>query len=575
MRFKEKEYFEKKGVYVDILNEYKLSDQLTGKVEVILNKLDSNMNSLYEISREKLKYEKHVDQDIVEMRNAVDAIEDKVSIMKINADDEFLNKLVVNRSYNTESAFKKLQSDNYNIELMANIILNVGELRKDLNLISNNVDREKVLTTQQEFNHSLRKIIRVIVHNDRVEIRNNIGKYVKTIIDIGQDSPDLFDNKLKLIELLSNLERISQKNVQYLEDFNDAILFLSDSVQNNTFVSSDHLHNIVLRSAYILYTIAFLALFMSVIIIWKYIYKNIVLNLKNLSDITKKLSANDFNFTTNQSNNSDYEFRDIAIALNSLKEHSIKRIATNRQLARQSAKLKQSNEDLSQFAYIASHDLQEPLRMIGSYVQLLQKRYQGKIDDQAHQYINFVVDGCMRMKQLIEGLLEYSRVESNNDDIDDVNCNLIVNEVLHDLSIKVKETNADIMIDDLPSVTGIHEQIRIVFYNLINNALKYTDKSKPIVHIGSELCGDNVKFFIKDNGIGIKQQYQEKIFVIFKRLHSRSEYSGTGIGLSISKKIVERHGGEMTVTSSFGEGFVFYFALPVAGSSCDINSIAI
>lgn len=131
------------------------------------------------------------------------------------------------------------------------------------------------------------------------------------------------------------------------------------------------------------------------------------------------------------------------------------------------------------------------------------------------------------------------------------------------------------IIDDLPMVTGVHEQIRIVFSNLINNALKYTDKDNPVVHIGSELDDGKIKFFIKDNGIGIKEKYQEKIFVIFKRLHSRSEYSGTGIGLSISKKIVERHGGKMSVSSSPGEGATFYFTLPVSGTSLDIHSVAV
>ena len=241
---------------------------------------------------------------------------------------------------------------------------------------------------------------------------------------------------------------------------------------------------------------------------------------------------------------------------------------TDRKRAEKMLKLKleelaRSNEELEQFAYVSSHDLQEPLRMITSYLQLLQKRYQGHIDDKADKYINFAVDGASRMQNLIIGLLEYSRVGTEDDEPGSIDCEFILNKVLSDIKAVIKENNATISHDSLPEVIADSTQMIQVFQNLILNGIKFHSEQAPKIHIAVEKKESEWIFSVQDNGIGIDPQYSERIFEIFKRLNSRDRYPGTGIGLAICKKIVERHGGRIWVESELGKGSTFYFTLPI------------
>ena len=225
--------------------------------------------------------------------------------------------------------------------------------------------------------------------------------------------------------------------------------------------------------------------------------------------------------------------------------------------------LKRSNEELEQFAYVSSHDLQEPLRMITSYLQLLQRKYQGNLDDKADKYINFAVDGAVRMQNLIIDLLEYSRVDTGDDEPGSIDCKFILNKVLFDIKAVIKENNATISHDPLPEVMADSTQIVQVFQNLIINGIKFHGEEAPKIHISAEKIANEWVFSVQDNGIGIDQQYSERIFEIFKRLNSRDRYPGTGMGLAICKKIVERHGGRIWVESKLGKGSTFYFTLPI------------
>ena len=230
-------------------------------------------------------------------------------------------------------------------------------------------------------------------------------------------------------------------------------------------------------------------------------------------------------------------------------------------------KLSNSNKELEQFAFIASHDLQEPLRTVTSFVQLLAKRYEGKLDADADRFIDFAVKGCERMQSLIEGLLKFSRIESRKEEEQIIDCNAVLEDIVSDLSVKVRETRAKITWEEMPNIMAAPSQIRTVFRNLISNAIKYCVDRDPEVSIQADLKDNYVQFSIKDNGIGIEEQYQDKIFAIFKRLHSNDQFGGTGIGLAICKKIVERHGGKIFVTSKPEEGSIFFFTFPVADQS--------
>ena len=225
--------------------------------------------------------------------------------------------------------------------------------------------------------------------------------------------------------------------------------------------------------------------------------------------------------------------------------------------------LARSNEELEQFAYVSSHDLQEPLRMITSYLQLLQRKYQGNLDDKADKYIHFAVDGASRMQNLINDLLEFSRVTTRAREPETMDCEFILNQVLSNLKLVIKENNATISHGPLPEVMADSTQLAQVFQNLIINGIKFHGEEAPKIHISAEKKANEWVFSVQDNGIGIDPQYSERIFEVFKRLHNREEYPGTGIGLAICKKIVERHGGRIWVESELGKGSTFYFTLPI------------
>ncbi|MES2140584.1 MAG: PAS domain S-box protein [Bacteroidota bacterium] len=235
-----------------------------------------------------------------------------------------------------------------------------------------------------------------------------------------------------------------------------------------------------------------------------------------------------------------------------------KRIQT--ELDNKTKELARSNIELEQFAYVASHDLQEPLRMVTSYLQLLEKRYKDKLDQDAKEFISFAVDGSNRMRTLIQSLLEYSRINRANA-FENFDVNLLLKQVQKNLSATIAENKAIIKVDDLPEIYGDPILINQLFQNLIQNGIKFKNDKDPEIYISCKEEGNNYLFSVKDNGIGIQKEYIDQIFVIFKRLHGRDKYPGTGMGLAICKKIVERHGGKIWAESEFGKGSTFYFTL--------------
>lgn len=224
--------------------------------------------------------------------------------------------------------------------------------------------------------------------------------------------------------------------------------------------------------------------------------------------------------------------------------------------------LARSNTELEQFAYVASHDLQEPLRMVSSYTQLLLRRYGDRFDGDAKEFMDFVLDGAARMKQLIEDLLAYSRVGTRGKEFRRAPCNTILQKALANLKIAIEQSAASITHDDLPEVVVDDVQWMQLFQNLIGNAVKFRGEQPSTVHVSVEDRQDEWLFGIRDNGIGIEPQYYERIFMVFQRLAGRTEYPGTGIGLAICKKVVERHGGRIWVESQPGQGSAFFFTLP-------------
>ena len=284
--------------------------------------------------------------------------------------------------------------------------------------------------------------------------------------------------------------------------------------------------------------------------------------INRLVNVTKELSAGNLSIRTGiRSGRGD--LGQLARAFDSMAEALQGR---DRELEAQTEELERSNEELEQFAYIASHDLQEPLRMISSYTQLLAKRYKDQLDGDANEFINYAVDGANRMQVLINDLLSYSRVGTKGEDFSHVDLNSVLEAVKANLKGVIEETGAVIKYSKLPTVMADNSQMIQLFQNLIGNAVKFRREGvTPEIEITSKKEGNLFRFVVKDNGIGIDKKYLDRIFVIFQRLHTKEEFPGTGIGLAICKKIVERHGGEISVESAEGKGSDFTFTLQGKG----------
>ncbi len=246
-----------------------------------------------------------------------------------------------------------------------------------------------------------------------------------------------------------------------------------------------------------------------------------------------------------------------------LQQELTERKKVEEELKKTLSELKRSNEELQQFAYVASHDLQQPLRMVASYTQLLAKRYKDKLDKDANEFIKYAVDGANNMKTLIEDLLEYSRIQTRGNPFEVINFEEVLKDVLFSFHETIKEKDAEITHDYLPNILADKTQLIQVFQNLIDNALKFRSKDPVRIHISAKKNKKNWQFSVKDNGIGIDPEYFDRIFIIFQRLHRKSEYPGTGIGLALCKRIIERHNGKIWVESKVGKGSTFHFTIPI------------
>jgi light-regulated signal transduction histidine kinase (bacteriophytochrome) len=235
-------------------------------------------------------------------------------------------------------------------------------------------------------------------------------------------------------------------------------------------------------------------------------------------------------------------------------------------LRQKTAELERSNRELEQFAYVASHDLQEPLHLVSGYVQLLARRYKGQLDAEADEFIAYAIEGVNRMRNLIGDLLAYSRVGSSRKEFAPIALEDTLNRAMENLQPSIDEARAIITHDPLPSVLGDDDQMIQVLKNLIGNAVKFRSADRPQIHIGARQLEERWLFFVRDNGIGIDAHYTERVFVIFQRLHSADQYPGTGVGLAIARRIVERHGGSIWVDSEPGKGSTFYFTLRPVGN---------
>ncbi len=534
--------------------------------------LEVNLNLEYNALASNLQRQINYNNETILMREALEKLTQLISLKKINVKADI--------SEHTKEIRNKKEYEKYtttsilNLEVISDLIARSAELRKDLIVIDEASTRNSVLGIEQEFDHSLRAITREVVSNKELQLQDVLGKHILTLIKYGQDTPDIFELKLNLINTHKKVYEIHGENFLLTKKINENVNQLSESVKDSTENSANTLSNTILTSKYIFYLIALLSIIIFIFIIVKFVYKDIVLRLSNLSDVTNMLSKENLNFEIDTSGND--EFSKLSLALDTLKNQISERKVINEKLRKQSILLKRSNEDLSLFAYVASHDLQEPLRAISSYSKLLSKRYSNELDKDADKFIDYVLSGCSRMESLIDGLLKFSRVDTQNTPKESIWIEKILRQIKNDLKIKINETYSLISWDEMPTIYADPVQIKTVFQNIISNAIKYNLSKPPKIHIKACKESEYWKFYITDNGVGIEEKHHEKIFLIFERLHTRDKYPGTGIGLSICKKIVERHGGKITLESKPNEGSTFIFTLPIDDRYTveNINSIA-
>lgn len=287
--------------------------------------------------------------------------------------------------------------------------------------------------------------------------------------------------------------------------------------------------------------------------------------LASARDITelRKAQLELNNYKDNLEKQIDERTKELEITNKELKNEIAERKIAEIKMERLMGELKRSNRELQQFAYVASHDLQEPIRMVASFTQLLERRYKGRLDDDADDFIKFIVEGATRMQHLIEDLLTYSRVTTSAEPFNKIDLEDVFKESIANLKLMIDETNAEITHDPLPRVSADRSQIIQLFQNLLGNSMKFKGKEDPKIHISVNRDDYSWVFEFADNGIGISPDHQERIFRVFQRLHTREEYPGTGIGLAVCEKIVQRHGGRIWIESKPGEGAKFFFTLPI------------
>jgi light-regulated signal transduction histidine kinase (bacteriophytochrome) len=276
---------------------------------------------------------------------------------------------------------------------------------------------------------------------------------------------------------------------------------------------------------------------------------------KKLSDDTQKAVLNILEDYSDEKKLSDDTQKAV---INILEDYSIEKA----NVEKMNIKLTSSNKEIEQFAYVASHDLQEPLRTISNFVNLFQTQYKGALDKDADEYLNLIIGATSRMQLLIKDLLDYSRIGSDKNKVA-VDCNTLLKEVLNDMAKSIQDSKAEIHFEPLPIINGFLSGLKSLFQNLITNAIKYRKSdTQTIINITAQDKNNEWLFAIKDNGIGIDKIYYERIFIIFQKLHTQQQYAGTGIGLAQAKKIIELHGGRIWIESELGKGSTFYFTIP-------------
>ncbi|MES2590565.1 MAG: ATP-binding protein [Bacteroidota bacterium] len=374
---------------------------------------------------------------------------------------------------------------------------------------------------------------------------------IAKLIPIGDKLHNEISSPMRSIEKIDHI-------ISEIDPINSKLTLLEDDFSYTLGEGARWLENLILSILFIIaITVEFWGLFLTISVSIR-----IRKGINEIIWISDKVAKVDF--SDRAKIYSKDEIGRLAVSFNNmtddLQETISQKIHIENELKETTKELIRSNNELEQFAYITSHDLQEPLRMVTSYVQLLESRYKDKLDKDAREFIGFAVDGTERMRNLIHSLLDYSRVNKSKP-FEQLNLNSILDTILLDIKHQVVENKILIKVDKLPIITGDANLMTHLFQNLISNAIKFKTDKPLEIHISGKKVNSEYLFSVRDNGIGVPKEYSDRIFVIFQRLHTKDKYPGTGIGLAICKKIVEQHGGRIWVESELNKGSSFFFTV--------------
>lgn len=446
-------------------------------------------------------------------------------------------------------------------------VYNIQQSLKKLSDLENHILNQAKLVDDLFVENSNWEEINKIVAADTISMEGMLSQ-LSEILSGNKETSDKFKSLTESINKTQTsfetiFARFSQKNIfeaqsqsyvakQYLQESTEAIDGLRVLFRERIDTLYNSLYPTRYQTIYAGLTLLIICgLLLGSLGVW--LVHRINISLDNIAHFTDRLISADFNLRAPILYHD--EIGRVTHMFNKMAE-ALKQTTVSRKL------LEEKNRELEQFAYVASHDLQEPLRMIASFTSLLAQRYNGKLGADADEYINFAVDGAKRMQLLINDLLQYSRLDSQGREFESIELSKALDVAKQNLKIAIEESGVQFHVDKLPKIKGDLVQLCSLFQNLIGNAIKFRGKKQPLIKIICTAANGNWTLGIKDNGIGIESQYFERIFQIFQRLHKREEYPGTGIGLSVCKKIVERHGGKIWIESEPNQGTTVWFTLP-------------
>lgn len=419
--------------------------------------------------------------------------------------------------------------------------------------LSANISPESIATLRSNYQLQLRALVQLVAGIDDDAVRRGLSPAMAVLTRGGVEAGNVFDQLLTLQSNEIELKRLEQRLASLSARSSEQVQSLVEQARQlaqATRLAADRSANV--GRAWIGGLVVVVIVFATVVT-WGYVLPRIVRPMQSLTDAALDVSEGDWHRPV--TTEGEEELQRLAGAIRQFQYNGL-------ELERQRMELQRSNLELEQFAYVASHDLQEPLRTVASYCDLIERRYGDKLDEDGHQFIAFAVEGAKRMQQLIQDILAFSRVGRRELSIAQVPFERVVEEATFALNALISETGARVEYESLPAVNCDVGAMRLALQNLISNSIKFCEASTPVVRISAEVGDGRVRFWFEDNGIGIEPRFAERIFEVFRRLHGREDYEGTGIGLAIVKRVVERHGGEVWLEEKAPPGARFCISLP-------------